>query len=274
MSNEAQNEFWNGPAGDVWVQAQEYMDQMLEPLSRRAVEKAALLDRERAIDVGCGCGGTSYALADSGGAVWGLDISGPMVARAKESSDGGKNVAFSVGDAAVQAYTTDHNLIFSRFGVMFFDDPIAAFSNLRSALVPGGRLVFVCWQVPKENLWMSVAGRAVQPFLPPAEAQNPRAPGPFAFADPNWIEEILADAGYSNIEIESVTPDLKVGSTVEEAMDFQGRIGPLARVLAELDEDTQVRANEAVHAALSDYLTDDGVVLRSAAWLVSATNRD
>ena len=119
---------------------------------------------------------------------------------------------------------------------------------------------------------MSVAGRAIAPFLPEAEAQDPRAPGPFAFADPNWVREILTDAGFADIEIESITPDLRVGATVEEALQFQSRIGPLSRVLAELDEATQAEANAAAHAALSDYLTDDGVVLRSAAWLVCAGN--
>ena len=272
VSKESQNEFWNGPAGDVWVDAQAFMDQMLEPLSRLAVERAALTEGERAIDVGCGCGATSLALAESGGSVWGLDLSAPMLARAKERIDSRGNIAFSVGDAATQSYTQDHNLVFSRFGVMFFDDPKAAFSNLRSALSPGGRLVFICWQAPKENLWMSVAAQAAQPFLPPAEAQDPRAPGPFAFADPNWVEEILRDAGYSDIGVESITPDLCVGASVEEAMSFQGRIGPLARIFTELDEDTQARANEAVHAALGEYLTEAGVVLRSAAWLVTATN--
>ena len=204
--------------------------------------------------------------------MWGLDISNPMVTRARERTVGHENVAFSVGDAATQSYTRDHNLIFSRFGVMFFDEPKAAFANLRSALVDEGRLVFVCWQVPKENQWLSVAGQAVQPFLPAAEAQDPRAPGPFAFADPDWIQEILSDSGYSNIAVESITPDLRVGGTVEEAMYFQGRIGPLARAFAELDEETRAQANDAVRAALNEYVTDEGVFLRSAAWLVSATS--
>ena len=273
MDNEAQNEFWNGPAGDVWVEAQEYMDVMLEPLSRLAVEKAALAAGERAIDVGCGCGGTSLALAESGGAVWGLDISNPMVARAKARAEGLDNVAFSVGDAAVQSYTADHQLLFSRFGVMFFADPVAAFANLRTGLVPGGRLVFLCWQAPKDNLWISVAGRAVQPFLPPPEEPaDPRAPGPFAFAESDWVKEILTTAGYADVEVESVTPELRVGGNVEEAMYFQSRIGPLARVVAELDDETQAKANAAVKDALEDYVTEDGVRLRSAAWLVSASN--
>ena len=102
---------------------------------------------------------------------------------------------------------------------------------------------------------MSVAGRAVQPFMPAAEAQDPRAPGPFAFADPRWIEEILTESGFSGIEIESITPDVRVGGTVEEAMYFEGRIGPLARAIAELDEETQKKANEAARAALGPWPT-------------------
>ena len=119
---------------------------------------------------------------------------------------------------------------------------------------------------------MSVAGRAARPFLPAPEQTDPRAPGPFAFADQAWIAEILDTAGYSNIDIQSVTPELKVGDTVDEAMYFQGRIGPMARALAELDEDRRTRAMQAVRDALSEYQTDRGVWIKSAGWLVSATN--
>ncbi|NKB99847.1 MAG: methyltransferase domain-containing protein [Pseudomonadales bacterium] len=129
MSNEAQKDFWNGPAGDVWVEAQGYMDQILAPLSELATTHAASQANERAIDVGCGCGATTFAFADSGCAVWGVDISEPMLAKAKERAkeQGIENVAFSVTDAASQDYTPDHDIVFSRFGVMFFDDPKAAF---------------------------------------------------------------------------------------------------------------------------------------------------
>ncbi len=255
------------------MEAQTFMDQMLEPLSVAAVAAADLTEGERAIDIGCGCGATSFALAEGGGEVWGLDISEPMVARARERAQGLSSVAFSVGDAATQPYTPDHQLIFSRFGVMFFEDPPAAFAHMRSALVEGGRLVFICWQAPKENLWMSVAGRAVQPFLPPpAEAPDPRAPGPFAFADRGWIEDILGSAGYSDISIESLNRDLTIGRTVEDAMYLQGRIGPMARALAELDDAAREEAKAAVRSALADYETDAGVVLGSGAWLVHAAN--
>lgn len=273
LTNQAQREFWNGAAGDVWVEAQIQMDAMLKPISDLGIAKAAAQSGERVIDIGCGCGDTTLALANSGASVWGVDISENMLAHAKSRKGDRKNVAFSVADAAIQSYTPDHNLVFSRFGVMFFEDPKAAFANIRAGLTDDGRLVFLCWQSPRENLWMSVAGRAAQPYLPkPDSPPNPRAPGPFAFADRDYIEEILTSAGYANIEIESVTPDLRVGDTVDEAMYFQGRIGPMARALAELDEEKRAQAMQAVREALGEYQSDHGVMIRSAGWLVSATN--
>lgn len=275
MSNEAQKDFWNGPAGDVWVEAQEIMDRMLSPMSDIAISVASPKAGERVIDVGCGCGGTTLALAASGASVWGVDLSEPMVTRAKERSLEADNIAYSVKDAATATYDADHHLIFSRFGVMFFDDPIAAFSNLRTSLVTGGRLVFVCWQSPRDNLFMSVAGRAAQPFMPPPEQpQDPRAPGPFAFADPDWIQEILSTAGFSDIQITPQTPNMSVGKTVDEAMYFQARVGPLARALSELDEATQEQAKQAVREALTEYETEEGVILPAAGWLVQAVNPD
>ena len=270
MSNETQIEFWNGPAGDVWVEAQELMDQMLAPLSDAALGAAAPLSGEKVIDIGCGCGATTLAISQSGASVQGVDISVPMVARARDRTVDQENVTFSVADASVAEFGAEHDLLFSRFGVMFFDDPRAAFSNLRSALVEGGRLVFVCWQSPKKNPFMSVAGRAAQPYMPEPDPQDPRAPGPFAFSDSNWVTEILDGSGFSGITVSSLTPNLTVGKNIDEAMYFQSRVGPLARVLAELDEATQVKAKQAVREALSEYETKDGVILPAAAWLVQA----
>lgn len=272
MTNEEQKEFWNGPAGDVWVEAQEIMDRMLSPLSDAALSAAAPLSGERVIDIGCGCGATTLAIAESGASVWGVDISAPMLARARARTAELDNVTFSVNDASTADYNAEHHLIFSRFGVMFFDDPKAAFSNLRSALVGGGRLAFVCWQSPEKNPFMSVAGRAAQPFLPESEPQDPCAPGPFAFADPHWIEEVLDNAGFSDVNITSLNPHLAVGKTLDESMYFQARVGPLARALSELDESLQAEAKQAVRDALSGYETDDGVILPAAAWLVQAIN--
>ena len=272
MTNEEQKEFWNGPAGDVWVEAQEIMDRMLSPFSDAALSAATPLSGERVIDIGCGCGATTLAIAESGASVWGVDISAPMLARARARTAELDNVNFSVNDASTADYNAEHHLIFSRFGVMFFDDPKAAFSNLRSALVGGGRLAFVCWQSPEKNPFMSVAGRAAQPFLPESEPQDPCAPGPFAFADPHWIEEVLDNAGFSDVNITSLNPHLAVGKTLDESMYFQARVGPLARALSELDESLQAEAKQAVRDALSGYETDDGVILPAAAWLVQAIN--
>ena len=271
--NDAQREFWNGKSGQIWVESQQRLDAMFTPITELAIERCAVQAGERVIDVGCGCGGTSFALAAQGAAVWGVDISQPMIEHARARAareDLAGEVAFSVADAAVQSYTADHQLVFSRFGVMFFDDPIAAFTNIRTALSAQGRLVFVCWQPPGKNPWMSVAGRAIQPYLPPQETPDPRAPGPFAFADADWVHEILTSAGFSDLRIDPITPTLKLAQDLDEAMQFQAKVGPLARMLDELDEAGRVKAEAAAREALSEYLTEDGLFLGSSCWLVSA----
>ena len=158
--------------GSAWVSVEDYIDRMLEPLSAVAIDAVGAKAGDRIIDVGCGCGTTSLTLAKNGAQVWGIDISTAMIDRAKEKVNDAGNVAFSVSDAAAQNYTADHTVVFSRFGVMFFADPVKAFANIRTALVPGGRLVFLCWQLPAANPWLSIAGMALQPFQP-ADAPPP-----------------------------------------------------------------------------------------------------
>jgi predicted TPR repeat methyltransferase len=269
--NSAQIEYWNGKAGATWVAAQQRMDAMLAEFTATAIGKADASAGERVIDVGCGCGDTSIALAERGASVWGIDISEPMLARARERAGGHERLAFSQVDAAVAEFTADHDLIFSRFGVMFFAEPHAAFANLASALSPGGRLVFLCWQAAAENAWVATAGRAVQPFLPVPETRpDPRAPGPFAFAEQDYVDDILRTAGFSDICIEPVTARLNLGATLDEAMALQGEIGPMARVLAELEDQRRDDALAAARQALKAHLTDSGVLLDAACWLVSA----
>ncbi len=269
--NAEQVEYWNGQAGATWVEAQERMDAMLAPLSSIALERAAAQAGERAIDIGCGCGATTLALADSGASVWGVDISAPMLARARERAAGRENVAFSEADAATQTYTPDHQLIFSRFGVMFFADPFAAFANIRSALTPDGRMVFLCWQAPRENPWMAIAGRALQPYLPePEEPLDPRAPGPFAFADETYLRDILGRAGFTDVQMEDVRVDLHIGDSLDAAMSAQSEIGPAARALAELDGEQREAALQAARDALAPHVTETGLDLGAATWLVSA----
>jgi hypothetical protein len=181
------------------------------------------------------------------------------------------NVAFGKTDAATQDLTPDHQLIFSRFGVMFFADPVAAFANLRAGLTEDGRLVFVCWQAPRANPWVSIAGRVIQPFLAESEAPDPRAPGPFAFADEDYLRGILEQAGYANIVLDGINIDLHIGDDLESAMQSQGEVGPVARALAELEGDKKEQALTAVREAFTPLLTDAGLNLGAAVWLVSAT---
>ncbi len=215
-----QIEFWNGKAGETWVQAAARTDRLLAPISQLAIERAAPVAGERVIDIGCGCGTTSLEIADQGAQVWGVDISEPMLALAKKRAGDRTDLAFSRADAAEQAFTPDHQLVFSRFGVMFFDEPAAALANIRTGLVPGGRLCFVCWQAPKLNPWMSVGGQAVAPYLPkPETPPDPKAPGPFAFAEKGYLRSLLQIAGFSGIRIDSITPTLHLADNVDEAME-------------------------------------------------------
>ncbi|MEX2489794.1 MAG: class I SAM-dependent methyltransferase [Pseudomonadales bacterium] len=270
MANEEQIEYWNSEAGETWVEVQERIDGIISELTERAINAADPRPGERALDIGCGCGTSTLALAERGAMVHGVDISQPMLARAKERAQGLDNVAFTQADAATQPFTPDHQLVFSRFGVMFFSDPVTAFTNINSALASDGRLYFICWQSPQNNPWMSVAGAAIQPFLPEPEVPpDPRAPGPFAFADPAYVKDILSAAGFSDIEMEGMTAEVNLG-TLEEAMSFLRRLGPPARALKELHGDPQERALAAAQEALAAYLTEDGLRLGSAAWLVSA----
>ncbi len=272
--NEEQQAYWNGRAGAVWVEAQERLDENFAELTSAVVAAADVQPGERAIDIGCGCGATTVALAQAGAAVWGVDISAPMIGRAKERSVGLDNVAYSVCDAASQRYTPDHDLLFSRFGCMFFADPVGAYQNLLTSLRPGGRLVHLVWQLPKHNPWMSVVGRAVQPFMPEGDAPDPTAPGPFAFARPEHVEKILTDAGFANVNVQPVTSQIKVGNDIEDAVTMQSKVGPIARVVAELDEVTKVKALDAARDALAEHLTDEGIHLGAACWIISASNEN
>jgi SAM-dependent methyltransferase len=267
-SNQEQIEYWNERAGETWAELQDRLDALLAPLSAAGLAAARVRPGERVLDVGCGCGDTTIALSTVGASVLGVDVSAPMLARARSRD---ASIEYQQADAATTDFARAFDLVFSRFGVMFFDDPTAAFKNLYNALKPGGRLLFVCWQPPAVNPWMATAGRAIAPYLPPSdEAPNPRAPGPFAFADARYVEQILQDAGFSEIQINAHEESLKVADTLAEAVQFQTRVGPAARVMAELEGDQRAQALAAVEEALRPFDAEDGLHLDSAVWLVSA----
>ena len=269
--NAAQIDFWNATAGQTWAAFQGQLDRQLEPLGAEAMRALAPAPGERLLDIGCGCGQTSLALAErvgTAGAVLGVDISQPMLAVAERRTDG--SVArFRRADAqADDLGEAVFDGVFSRFGVMFFSDPVAAFANIRRALKPAGRLAFVCWRPLAENPWMFVPLEAARPMLPPLAPPDPTAPGPFAFSDPARVRAILDEAGFALVQ---VTPfDTRIGSGgLDETMALAFRVGPLGGALREHPEIAPA-VTDVVRAALAAYLTEAGVLMPAAVWIVSA----
>ena len=268
--NTEQIDYWNGSAGENWVETYPVIDRLLEPLSSVAVAHANAQPGQKVIDVGCGCGGTSLKLAEHGAQVLGVDISAPMVAEAQRRAQGLSNLTFDVADASSHVYTADHQLAFSRFGVMFFADPIAAFTNIRAALLPGGRLVFICWQSPMVNPWIAIPGGVIQELQPAAAPSDPDAPGPFSLADETRLRDTLASAGFNSVSVDSLERELTLGTDMDEAMLFQRRIGPLSSYLAEHPGEEGEIARGKVEAALAPYQNATGVHMNAATWLVTA----
>ena len=272
--NTEQIEYWNGAMGENWARSQATLDISLAPITESLLPWASPLPGERVLDIGCGCGATTLMLAGAvapSGSVVGVDISRPMLDVARRSADtAGISIEFAEADAAVYAFEPEVNLIFSRFGVMFFDDPVAAFANIRHAAAPGGRLAFVCWRTLPENPWLSTPLASAIDLLPPEDPGNPHDPGPFAFADNARIEQILSTAGFCDIRIEPLDSVMITGSTIEEAAAQSLKLGPLARRAAELEESVRDVIRERVAAAIAPFAGPDGVALPAACWLVGA----
>ncbi len=280
--NAQQVKDWNGRSGDRWVANQQRLDAMLAVFGEAALEAAAPQPGERVIDIGCGAGASSFALADRVGAageVLGLDISHALVARARALVPTGSPVAFAVRDAASHhPQHTGYDLLFSRFGVMFFDDPEAAFAALRQALKPGGRLVFVCWRGAGENDWTRLPLGAVNGIVPPLSQPDPEAPGPFSFGDVRRVTRILDAAGFTGITVTAFDHAIPFGAganrhdAVEDALDMAFAVGPLSRVLEGQPDDLRAQAAGAVRAAFAACPGDRSVMIEGAAWIVSALN--
>lgn len=275
MSNADQIEYWNGPEGAHWVDREAQFDAMLAPFIDRILDAAQLQPTNRVLDVGCGSGATSRGVAARAASVVGVDISAPMLQRAREhaAADGLTNVEFVQADAQEHAFHAEFDVIVSRFGVMFFADPAAAFTNLAQALVPGGRLAFACWQDQFANEWVAVPGMTLIPIVGPPDMPPPNAPGPFAFADRERVAGILDAAGFSNVEIDDVQMPILLGGglNVDAAVEFLAEGGMGKRFLANADDEARARALEAVHAAFEPFVTPEGVRMGSAVWIVCAT---
>ena len=278
--NSEQRSFWNERAGPTWVAHQELLDLQIRPHGELATVALAPAPGERLIDLGCGCGDTTLALARAVGRtghVLGVDVSAPMLDRARErqATSDAPQVEFRQADAQTTHFgPSPFDGAFSRFGVMFFDDPARAFRNILAALSPGGRLVFVCWSPPAENPWVTVPMAAAAPLMELPPPLPPNSPGMFGLADPLRTRTLLEGAGFSDVAVEPKSlPLILAGHSLNETSELFLEIGPLGAALraSGAGPDVRARVAEAVRAALAPYKNASGLVeLDSAVWLVSA----
>ena len=270
---------WNGPVGQRWVAMQREIDRIVAPFGDAALKVAAPQPGERVIDIGCGCGDTSIEIArmvGAAGAVVGVDVSQPMldVARSRGAVANCAHLSFREGDASEAELPANTDLLFSRFGMMFFGQPSQAFSHLRKSLRPGGRCVFVCWRAPRDNAWamtpLSAARTAMGVTPTPAD---PDAPGPFAFADEERLRTILSGAGFGNIGVQRFDAALSLGATPRSAAEGAVQIGPVYRFVREQGVLHLPIILDAVERSFALLAAPDGhVSLNGSTWIVSATN--
>ncbi|KPF80124.1 hypothetical protein IP88_00975 [alpha proteobacterium AAP81b] len=274
-ANAEQIEYWNSAVGDTWARMQERLDRSFTPLTAALLAIAAPQAGEHVLDIGCGTGEVSLATAGAvgeEGTVLGIDISDAMLSRARERADELLSDAeFRNADAATFADETGFDLLISRFGVMFFADPVAAFANLHARTAEGGRLAFACWQDAGANPWATLPMAVLADLLPAMPPIDPSAPGPFAFADPEIVAAILTAAGWQDVAFHACPFAMLTGSgddPVADAVTFSLRIGPAARAVrdAGVGDIARVRLAE----ALAAYRSDGGVALPAQAWLVTA----
>lgn len=272
MSNAQQSEFWNGDAGQRWVTFSARLDAMLLPFAQQILTAAHISYDENVLDIGCGGGALSLMASKVGKSVLGVDISKPLIDLAWERSKMLDTVEFSHGDAAEMSFDKKRDVVLSRFGVMFFSDPVRAFANIRKQVKADGRMVFACWQSPMKNLWARAPLEAAMPFFKqPPTPPEPHAPGPFAFADSEYLTDILMDAGWKTVELTDWTGKIRLpGGDVEETAAFMMEMGPLSKIMKDQDLDEK-RVQSALIEKLSYAANDDGTVdMQASIWIVKA----
>ncbi|HXZ01705.1 MAG TPA: methyltransferase domain-containing protein [Stellaceae bacterium] len=276
--NADQIAYWNGVGGRHWVTRQQTQDIVLAPISAAIIARAAVRPGERLVDIGCGCGDTTIELGRRVGAtggVLGLDISGPMLARAAERLPPALPVKLVQADATTYPFAPGgFDLLFSRFGVMFFAEPARSFANLRRALRPDGRLAFACWRAPRENPWMMLPLHAAYEHVPPLPQLGPEDPGPFSFADAERVRRILDAAGFRSIAIEplDLALDIACGGGLGAAVAGALEIGPTSRAIDGQPPEILAAVAASIRTALAAHQRGTAVPLAAAAWLVTAAN--
>ena len=268
-----QAELWNARAGLIWVEQQQLLDRLLAPFEQQLTGIVTGSEAREVLDIGCGAGATTLAVARwlaGKGRCTGLDISAPLVeaARRRAAAEGVANAGFILGDAQRHPFVPDSfDAVISRFGVMFFEDPEAAFANLRRAMRTGGELAFVAWRSREENPFMTTAERAAAPFLPEMPAPDPDGPGQFAFADPDRMRRILA-SGWREVDIQPL--DVPCALPEPDLTTYVTRMGRVGVLLPELDPVARDRAATAIRRAFDGFTTSGVAQFNAACWLVRA----
>lgn len=280
--NAQQISYWNEISGPKWAELGDTIDEQIAPLGLEGIDAAAPRPGERVLDVGCGCGHTTLELAarvGAEGSVVGADISSPMLdeARRKAAQSNASNVDFIQVDAQTHDFEPNSfDVLFSRFGVMFFADPVAAFSNMLGALRPGGRMVFVCWQEITRNPWMFVPAGAAAKHVQMPPPPDLAGPGPFAFADRERVVDILSRAGFAQAEGRALDRQvcMAAGLDLEQAARFIMQMGPAGAALREAGPEVIEAAAASVQEALRPHMTERGIEMDASAWIFSATRAD
>jgi SAM-dependent methyltransferase len=278
-----QSEYWNGNAGKKWASLANNQDTLLGKLGEVTMDSAGLSPGQTVLDIGCGSGGSTFEISrriGADGTVWGVDISKPMldIATARLTSHGIGNVKFSEADVTTFDFT-DHffDVAFSRFGVMFFEDPVASFSSIANSLKSKGVLAFCCWRSLSKNEWFELplnVGLKYCDRSDPMDAAGPSyAPGPMAFKDQDRIDKILNESGFSNISIEDYKSTLVVGPTPIIAANNLMDVGPLYRLIQNSDDNIKALVKTELKQQLTHHVTPKGVELNSNVWIVTASKR-
>jgi ubiquinone/menaquinone biosynthesis C-methylase UbiE len=274
--NADQIAYWNGAGGQRWAQRQPVQDILLQPIADILIDRANIRSGERVLDVGCGSGSTTFAFAKvvgPSGHVTGIDISEPMLARAREVMPVGSPVEFALADATIYPFTPESfDLLASRFGVMFFADPALSFTNLRKGMRRTGRLAFACWREARENPFFMVPLQAVYRHVPKMPQVGPEDPGPFAFASEARVKRILNAAGFSEVAMEPVdlALDIAIGGGLDAAVKSSLEVGPAARALTDHPPEIVAAAAQSIREALAPLAEGQTVPIDAAIWIVTA----
>lgn len=272
---------WAGDMGERWVRNIDQLESMISSIGNATMEFADFRHGESVLDVGCGGGPTTLQIADrvgDDGHVTGVDIAPLLIdtAKARAKELGLSNVNFVLGDAATLAFEQRYDCLFSRFGIMFFEDPYAAFANLASAVIPGGRAALCCWGPPQENSWIGDLMSVVVRYVEPPE-RDPREPGPFSLGDNEYLRDILTHAGFEQIGLTVWKGDLYlggIGADASAAAEFALEATPIGELLADLSDESLQQATEELTELLRGRETQNGVALKGTAWLVAARKSD